>query len=81
MAARIAFLESSAAKAEDGKSPAPTVSVTGSSNKAAPATVLHSEDFDERFREDVLLEKGSSSLYFNEILVSKFINIVYAPRP
>lgn len=82
MASRISTLEKSLEKARRVETSVPTVPISETANttrSAQPATTLHSDHLTERFREDILVQKGSSSQYFNEILLSRVIEEVSTP--
>ncbi|KAK1764279.1 hypothetical protein QBC33DRAFT_622239 [Phialemonium atrogriseum] len=81
MASRISDLERSVGKAtsrdEETSVPVPTTPVSESSDTislAQPAaSVPSSGNLSKRSRDDILVQKGSSSQYFNEILLSRVI--------
>ncbi|KAH8885868.1 hypothetical protein GQ53DRAFT_750931 [Thozetella sp. PMI_491] len=75
MAGRIASLEKSLAEARAREAPSQTSSETESStpSPALLASANRPSDVPERFQEEVLLQKGSSSQYFNDILFSRAI--------
>jgi len=84
MASRILSLEKSLAKATDeqrngrsgtGSRVSETTNVVTTSS-AQPAKEPQSINLSERSREDVLVQNGSSSQYFNEILLSRIIEEV-----
>ena len=82
MASRISTLEKSVEKAREVELSVPTVPVSEMAEitrSTQPAITLHSDNLSERFREDILVQKGSSSQYFNEILLSRVIEEVSAP--
>ena len=82
MASRISTLEKSVEKARKVETSVPTVPISETANitrSTQPATTLHSDNLSERFREDILVQKGSSSQYFNEILLSRVIGEVSTP--
>ena len=83
MASRISTLEKSLEKARKVVTSVPTVPVSEIANitrSTQPATTnLHFDNLSERFGEDILVHKGSSSQYFNEILMSRVIEEVSAP--
>ena len=84
MASRISSLEKSTAKVREEQKSVPTVSVSETENatpSAQPAASLYSNNLSERSREDILVEKGPSSLYFNDILLSGVIKEVFTPMP
>ena len=84
MASRISDLERSAGKAtsrdEETSVPVPTTPISESSNTtslAQPAALVPSGgNLSRRSRDDILVQKGSSSQYFNEILLSRVIEEV-----
>ncbi|KIX04842.1 uncharacterized protein Z518_05713 [Rhinocladiella mackenziei CBS 650.93] len=79
MTSRISSLEKSLAKAteEEGRGrSAPRIPFSDASNTTtSPSSVAgtHSGKLNERSNEDILVQKGSSSHYFNEILLSRII--------
>jgi hypothetical protein len=87
MASRISSLEKSLAQAtaeqktsQSGprtRLPSTETETTTSSSKPARAT--QPSTLSERSREDVVVQKGSSSQYFNEILLSRVIEEVSFP--
>ena len=82
MASRISTLEKSVDKARNVETSVPSVPISETATttrSTQPATTLHSDNSSERFREDILVQKGSSSQYFNEILLSRVIGEVSAP--
>ena len=82
MASRISTLEKSVDKARKVETSVPAVPISGIANPTRsmqPETTLHSDNLSERFREDILVQKGSSSQYFNEILLSRVIEEVSTP--
>ena len=82
MASRISTLEKSVEKAREVELSVPTVPVSETAEvtrSTQPAIILHSDNLSERFREDILVQKGSSSQYFNEILLSRVIEEVSTP--
>ena len=82
MASRISTLEKSVEKARKVETSVPAVPVPENVNvtpSTQPPTFLHSDNLSERFREDILVQKGSSSQYFNEILLSRVIEEVSTP--
>ena len=79
MASRIASLESSLARARENGAfgrTAPTPEATASSPSERSTTTVHSSNQNHRCREDILVQKGSSSQYFNEVLLSRVIEEV-----
>ena len=82
MASRISTLEKSVDKARKVETSMPAVPLSETANitrSTQLATTLYPDNFSERFREDILVQKGSSSQYFNEILLSRVIEEVSAP--
>ena len=89
MASRISSLEKSLAKATaepktGGSGPRTPLPATETETKnttfsAQPAREKQSGTLSERSREDVVVQKGSSSQYFNEILFSRVIEEVRLP--
>ena len=83
MASRISSLEKSLAKVtvepKTGGSgprtplPATETETKNTTSSAQPAKEKQSGTLSERSREDVVVQKGSSSQYFNEILLSRVI--------
>lgn len=69
MATRISNLEKSVAKIREEAAPSRTANTTPS----------HSDNLSERSIDDILVQKGSSSQYFNEILLSRVIGEVSTP--
>jgi len=82
MASRISSLEKSLATAIEGQNPGQATlksSTSGSTNlkpSAQPSKERPSSNLKNRSREGVLVQKGSSSQYFNEILLSRVIEQV-----
>ena len=84
MASRIATLEKSVDKARKVETSIPTVLTSEPANvtrSMQQATASHSCNLGERSREDILVQKGSASQYFNEILLSRIIEEVSTPFP
>lgn len=89
MASRISILEKSLAKATDERRTSrsgPRTPLPGTENdttntmySAQPARKTHSGNSSERFREDIVVQKGSLTQYFNEILLSRAIEEVRFP--
>lgn len=79
MASRISSLEKSLAQAKNEAQSAQTASHSKSLKStplAQPVTTLHSSNPSQRSREDVLVQNGSSSQYFNEVIFSRVIEDV-----
>lgn len=80
MSSRISDLERTLAKAQESNSSSPcpqwneSVTTTGQLKNA-----LYSGPSDDRSRGDIVIQKGSSSQYFNEILLSRVIDEVPIP--
>lgn len=86
MASRISSLESSLAKAtaepktNQSAPKSPISERTNTASLAQPARETHGGSLSERLREDVVVEKGSSTQYFNEIILSRVIEEVNYTR-
>lgn len=82
MASRISSLEKSLAKAKDEQRTGPSVpktpisETTNTTSSAQPARETYSGNLSEKSREDVVVQNGSSTQYFNEILLSRVIEEV-----
>lgn len=82
MVSRIASLENSLAKATDEQAiglsvPRTPISETANSISLEQlARATRSENVIEKFRDDVLVQNGSSSQYFNEVFLSRVIGEV-----
>jgi len=84
MASRISSLEKSLAKVREEETSVPTAHISEIANSTPspqPAPALHTDNLSERSSEDILVQKGSSSQYFNEILLSRVIGEVCVPMP
>ena len=82
MASRISTLEKSVDKARRVETSVPMVPISQTANTTRltqPVTNLQSNDLSGKFRDDILVQKGSSSQYFNEILLSRVIEEVSMP--
>lgn len=80
MSSRIAELEKSLAKAKESDPITPSSHWSESvASSGQLKNALYSGPSDHRSRGDILVQKGSSSQYFNEILLSKVINEVLKP--
>ena len=82
IASRISTLEKSVDKARNVETLAPTVPISETAStmrSKQPAITLPSDNLSKTFREDILVQKGSSSQYFNEILLSRVIEEVSTP--
>lgn len=73
MASRIFGLERTVARFREEAKRAPAIQVLENTQSGQLATALHRNDLSEGSREDVLVQKGSSSQYFNEIFLSRVI--------
>lgn len=71
MAARISSLEKSATKAREKPESKPSASHSA----AGPSVHIPSRSLSEGQREEVVVQKGSSTQYFNEILLSTIIEV------
>ena len=82
MASRIFNLEKSLARPTDGlktdrddsTKPVPDAKNRGSSEQ--PVKQTHSSNLSDRSRDEIVVQKGSSSQYFNEVLLSRVIEEV-----
>jgi hypothetical protein len=91
MASRISDLEKSLARARDERTSIPPTPNSGetllpreggpSSLPAFTPSTEAGDDLGQRPSEDVLVEKGASSQYFNEVLLSRVIEEVSAWNP
>lgn len=81
MASRIKSLEKSITKVRENEASVSTILISEAANTSPlrTATALHSGNLSERSREDVVVQKGSSSQYFNEIILSRVIREVFIP--
>jgi hypothetical protein len=71
MATRISSLEKSATKAREKLESKPSVS----NSDAEPNEYTHPPSMSEGLRENVVVQKGSSTQYFNEIMLSSMIEV------
>lgn len=71
MAARISSLEKSATRAREKPESKPSVSNSDAESNA----YAHSTSMSEGLRENVVVQKGSSTQYFNEIMLSTMIEV------
>lgn len=82
MASRISSLERSLAEATDQRgtsllSPRQSTSeTTNITSSVQPGKKLHHEHVSQKSRKDIIVQKGSSSQYFNEVLLSTVIEEV-----
>lgn len=76
MASHIASLEKSLARATRGKERASRSGLKSPVLESPVAPPVDASEGRERSREDILVQKGSSSQYFNEILLSRVIEKV-----
>ncbi|CAM1510756.1 Fc.00g082690.m01.CDS01 [Cosmosporella sp. VM-42] len=84
MASRISDLEKSLAKARDERLSAPTTPISDMSNvtsSAQSAGSVHTIKSTASSRDDILVQTGASSHYFNEILLSRVIEEVIDLTP
>ena len=81
MASRIFGLERSVARFREEAKRGPAIQALENTQSGRLATALHRNDLSEGSREDVLVQKGSSSQYFNEIFLSRVIEDVSTPCP
>ena len=82
MASRISNLEKSVAKAREEESSVTTASVSGFSGGTPMKQLVESFHYDnvsDRSRKGILVQKGSSSQYINEIFFSRVIEEVSIP--
>jgi len=82
MASRVSSLEKSLAKVREEETSVSTAHISEIANSTAspqPAPALHTDNLSERSREEILVQKGSSSQYFNEILLSRVVGEVCVP--
>ena len=81
MASRIFGLERSVARFREEAKREPAIQALENTQSRQLATALHRNDLSEGSREDVLVQKGSLSQYFNEIFLSRVIEDVSTPCP
>jgi len=87
MASRISSLEKSLAQAtaeqktsqSRQRTPLPSTETETTTSSAKPARETRPGNLSEKSREDIVVQKGSSSQYFNEILLSRVIEEVSFP--
>lgn len=80
MSSRIAELEKSLAKAKDSEPTTPSPHWADSvANPGQLKNALYSGPSENSSRGDIVVQKGSSSQYFNEILLSRVIDEVLKP--
>ncbi|KAJ9144717.1 Fungal-specific transcription factor domain-containing protein [Pleurostoma richardsiae] len=76
MASRVSRLEKSVAKVAEQETTTPTTVGSEAANTSHPgpsSAALLADSTSERSREDVIVQEGSSSQYFNEIILSRYI--------
>lgn len=80
MSSRISDLEKALTKGKDSKDLDPLTPFSQSSERVATpsllANALYSGPLHHRSRGDIVIQKGSSSQYFNEILLSRVLKEV-----